>query len=153
MPIGLVILGLLVWWLVVYGIVKSREYRAGRVRSHVGNWWKSPAGVPDEMWLTASWVVGVALVATVVIMAVTLFPYSADYHRLRPTAGVVQAVDTRFMAASSYVVVTYQGGLTVRCDDSRCATVKAGQTLNLFCTKEFTYGATSGWGCRWGGVA
>ncbi len=81
------------------------------------------------------------------------WPYHGDYHRLQPASGVVESVDSRFLAASQYVVVTYQGGLTVRCDDSRCATVRPGDTLRLLCTKEHQFGsplAADGWGCRWG---
>lgn len=78
------------------------------------------------------------------------WPYSGDYHRLQPVQGVVAAVDTRFLAASQYVIVTYRDGATVRCDDSRCATVRVGDTLRLLCTKEYQYGAVNGWACRWG---
>jgi hypothetical protein len=81
------------------------------------------------------------------------YPFRGDYHRLQPASGTVQAVDSRFFAASQYVVVTYDTGLTVRCDDSRCATVRPGETLNLLCTKEHQFGsplAADGWACRWG---
>jgi len=81
------------------------------------------------------------------------WPYSGDYHQLQPATGVVKTVDSRFLAASQYVVVTYDTGLTVRCDDSRCATVRPGDDLRLLCTKEHQFGsplAADGWGCRWG---
>lgn len=78
------------------------------------------------------------------------WPYKGDYHRLQPVTGVVASVDSRFLAASQYVIVTYREGATVRCDDSRCAAIRPGETLRLLCTKEFQYGAVNGWGCRWG---
>jgi hypothetical protein len=81
------------------------------------------------------------------------YPYEGDYHRLQPATGTVRAVDSRFLAASQYVVITYDTGLIVRCDDSRCATVKPGDQLRLLCTKEHQFGsplAADGWGCRWG---
>lgn len=81
------------------------------------------------------------------------YPYKGDYHRLQPVTGTVKVADTRFMAASQYVVITYDTGLIVRCDDSRCATVKPGDSLRLLCTKEHDFGSPlelDGWGCRWG---
>jgi hypothetical protein len=101
--------------------------------------------------------VGWILVATValgaVLTGVGYWPFMGDYHRLQPTTGVVKAVDSRFLAASSYVVVTYDTGLVVRCDDSRCATVRQGETLKLLCTKDHQFGSpygADGWACRWG---
>lgn len=96
---------------------------------------------------------GFALLGLIIGPAFGYWPYGGDYHRLQPTVGVVESVDTRFLAASQYVVVTYQGGQTVRCDDSRCATVRPGDTLRLLCTKEHQFGSpqeADGWGCRWG---
>jgi hypothetical protein len=99
---------------------------------------------------------GMAIVAALILIITPLasyYPYHGDYHRLQPATGTVQAVDTRFLAASQYVVVTYDTGLVVRCDDSRCATVRPGEQLRLLCTKEHQFGsplAADGWGCRWG---
>lgn len=104
---------------------------------------------PGVFWLLASMPI-VAILALIVAPLFGYWPYQGDYHRLQPVTGTVAAVDTRFLAASQYVVVTYQGGLIVRCDDSRCATVRPGESLRLLCTKEFEYGAVNGWGCRWG---
>lgn len=102
-----------------------------------------------DFWIIG-WVPVLTALALVIGSGFGYWPYQGDYHRLQPIAGTVQAVDTRFLAASQYVVVTYQDGPTVRCDDSRCATVRPGDTLRLLCTKEFEYGAVNGWGCRWG---
>jgi hypothetical protein len=103
-----------------------------------------------------AWLMSVpVLLGLIIVPAFGYYPYSGDYHRLQPATGTVQAVDSRFLAASQYVVVTYDTGLTVRCDDSRCATVRPGQSLRLLCTKEHQFGsplAADGWGCRWGGT-
>jgi|SRR6478736_2436812 len=93
---------------------------------------------------------GVIMVILVIASAIGYWPYDGDYHRLQPVTGTVAAVDSRFLAASQYVVITYKEGATVRCDDSRCATVRVGDNLRLLCTKEYEYGAVNGWGCRWG---
>lgn len=95
----------------------------------------------------------VCLLVVGVGTAVGYWPWHADYHKLQPVTGAVQAIDTRYLAASQYVVVTYQGGQIVRCDDSRCATVKPGDQLRLLCTKQHDLGspqAVDGWACRWG---
>lgn len=94
-----------------------------------------------------------AVLALVIGSAFGYYPYNADYHKLQPATGIVKEVDTRFMAASQYVVITYEQGAVVRCDDSRCATVRPGQELRLLCTKEHQFGSpleADGWGCRWG---
>lgn len=105
-----------------------------------------------EVWLIA-WMPVLAALALIVVPPFGYWPLHGDYHRLQPVRGVVAAVDTRFLAASQYVVVTYEGGLVVRCDDSRCATVRPGEQLRLLCTKEHQLGSplgVDGWGCRWG---
>ena len=107
---------------------------------------------PGGFWLLA-FVPVIGALAIVVGPAFGYYPYNGDYHRLQPATGVVKAVDSRFLAASQYVVVTYDSGLTVRCDDSRCAAVRPGEQLKLLCTKEHQFGsplAADGWGCRWG---
>jgi hypothetical protein len=102
------------------------------------------------------WVIGgLPVVAALVLIIAPLFgyyPYSGDYHRLQPVSGVVRTIDTRSQLSQDSVI-TYDAGLVVRCDDSRCATVKPGQSLRLLCTKEHQFGspqAADGWGCRWG---
>lgn len=95
----------------------------------------------------------IAVLALIIAPLFAFYPYGGDYHRLQPATGTVRAVDSRFLAASQYVVITYDTGLIVRCDDSRCATVKLGDQLRLLCTKEHQFGsplAADGWGCRWG---
>lgn len=96
---------------------------------------------------------GLVFAGAVIAPMFGYWPYHADYHKLQPVTGVVQTVDTRYLAASQFVVVTYQGGQIVRCDDSRCATVKPGDELRLLCTKQHDFGsplAVDGWACRWG---
>jgi len=98
-------------------------------------------------------IIGIGTLIFAAFMGFGYWPFMGDYHRLQPATGTVKVVDTRFLAASSYVVVTYDTGLMVRCDDSRCATVREGETLKLLCTKEHQFGspyAADGWACRWG---
>lgn len=121
-------------------------------------------GIVIAAWFHAGdaemfWMISVVSILTVLGLGISAgfgyWPYSADYHKLQPASGVVAEIDTRFLAASQYVVVTYDTGVVVRCDDSRCATVRAGDKLSLLCTKEHQFGsplAADGWGCRWSGV-
>ena len=99
------------------------------------------------------WFPLLVLLAVLIVPLFAYYPYHGDYHRLQPVTGTVTAVDSRYLRASQYLVVTFDGGLSVRCDDSRCATVKIGDNLRLLCTKEHQWGSPldiDGWGCRWG---
>lgn len=110
------------------------------------------AAIAADGWEIA-WLPFLGVLALIIVPLFGYYPYKGDYHRLQPASGVVKAVDSRFLAASQYVVVTYDTGLTVRCDDSRCATVRPGDQLRLLCTKEHQFGSplgADGWGCRWG---
>lgn len=98
-------------------------------------------------------IVFVCLIALVTISGFAFYPFKGDYHRYQPISGKIQTIDDRFMVASQYMVYTFDTGLTVRCDDSRCVTTKPGDTVRLLCTKEHQYGSPleiDGWGCRWG---
>lgn len=106
---------------------------------------------------TDAWIMSTLPILAVVGVFVGCFfgyyPFKADYLRLQPVSGRVLAVDDRFMAASQYIVITYDTKLTVRCDDARCATVKPGENLRLLCHKEHEWGSpleADGWVCRWG---
>lgn len=108
---------------------------------HIGDGWQ------------IGWMVPAALLGCLIFFGFGYYPWHGDYHRLQPVTGTVAAVDSRFLAASQYVVVTYAGGQVVRCDDSRCATVRPGEQLRLLCTKAHQFGspiAADGWACRWG---
>lgn len=97
--------------------------------------------------------IGLALLGLIIGSAFGYYPYKSDYHRLQPISGTITSIDSRYLATSQYLVMTFDSGLTVRCDDSRCVTVHIGDNLRLLCTKEHSGGSpleTDGWGCRWG---
>lgn len=105
-----------------------------------------------DFWLVATLPI-VGVVCVVVASLFTYYPFTNDYLRLQTVTGKVLTVDSRFMAASQYVVITYDTNLTVRCDDARCVTVKPGDNIRLLCHKEHQWGSplyTDGWICRWG---
>jgi hypothetical protein len=132
----LAVLGILVMLVVVYFLIVQARHDDD----------------PDLYWVLSG-IIGVATVVVIISSAFGYYPYKGDYHRLQPVSGKVAAIDSRFLTTSQYLVVTYDTGLTVRCDDSRCATVRVGDTLQLFCTKEHQFGSpleSDGWSCRWG---
>jgi hypothetical protein len=91
-----------------------------------------------------------AILALIIVPLFALWPYQGDYHRFQPVRGTVAKVETR--SFDSVYVITYQEGAVVRCDDSRCANIHAGDRLSLLCTKEHQFGSplgADGWGCRW----
>ena len=133
------------WWLLLPLMVICALWLALHI-------YLSFADRDHEHWIVG-WMAPIALLAATLGPAFGYWPWKADYHSLQPVTGVVKAVDSRFLAASQYVVVTYDSGLVVRCDDSRCATVRPGEQLRLLCTKEHQFGsplAADGWSCRWG---
>lgn len=139
-------------WLPVVGVATLITL-AVTVVAIMASAYKDERGRRDhDHWMLA-WMAPVTLLSLVIGSGFGYYPYGGDYHRLQPASGIVKEVDSRFLAASQYVVVTYDTGLTVRCDDSRCATVRPGDQLHLLCTKEHQFGSpleADGWGCRWG---
>lgn len=88
-----------------------------------------------------------------VVTALTLFPYRAEYHQWRPVSGRVTQSASRLIPAGSRSVqqrfVVEVNGRLYGCDDTRCATVQVGDTINLYCIREWQYASVSGYGCRW----
>jgi len=137
------------WWVLVPLIVICALWVGLHILFTWDGW--GQAGGQDH-WLFG-WMAVVALLGVTIGPAFGYWPWKADYHKLQPVTGTVQTVDSRFLAASQYVVITYDTGLIVRCDDSRCATVRTGEQLRLLCTKDHQFGsplANDGWDCRWG---
>lgn len=81
------------------------------------------------------------------------YPYSAQYHKWQPVKGEVQNVSSRFLgdgkSTTQRFVVTFTDGRTRSCDDTRCALVKPGDTLGLYCKRSFQWASTPGWDCNY----
>lgn len=100
-----------------------------------------------------AWVLAACLLAGT---AIGMWPYKAEYHAWQTTSGTVKTIDARMVAAGDAgmeqrFVVTYTDGRQRACDDTRCATVKPGDTLTLKCKRAYQWGATPGWDCNWVG--
>ena len=85
--------------------------------------------------------------------AIGMWPYDAEYHEWRTTSGKVKETNSRLVGAGEGMeqrfVVTFADGRQRACDDTRCSTVKAGDTLTLKCKRAYQWGATPGYDCNW----
>lgn len=145
MPIGVIVfIGAVV---AAYASIRANKRAMIAHDNHKDRQWR---GEYDGLgWSMVIWSCIATSVIAFVITAAGMFPYDQDFHRLRPISGTVESIDIKEW--SSQYAITFKEGATVRCDDTRCATIKVGDHINLVCTKEYVYGAVAGWGCKWGG--
>ena len=97
-----------------------------------------------------------AIVAAVVLIVASMYPFSAEYHQIRTVHGAVQEVGHRQISdgnsmSERYVLVI--DGRPFGVDDTRASVVKPGDVVTLGCTREFEYSSEPGWACRWQGGA
>lgn len=82
------------------------------------------------------------------------YPYKAEYHQWRSRTGVVAEVSKRLVSdgdkgMNEKIVVRYRDGEgEFGCEDTRCALVKTGDTLDLKCKRAWQYASVSGYDCR-----
>ena len=98
---------------------------------------------------------GVAI-TVLIILVISWFPYQKEYFYWEPTGGEVAAIESRMMAdgdgmTENFVVTFIDGGQQYRCDDTRCALVKPGDTLLLNCKRSWQWASTHGYTCRFDG--
>jgi hypothetical protein len=91
--------------------------------------------------------------ALVIVMVLSWFPYEKEYFYWSPTGGEVTSIESRLMAdgegMTENFVVTFAGeDQQYRCDDTRCALVKPGDTLMLNCKRDWQWASTHGYECR-----
>lgn len=95
---------------------------------------------------------GVLAVVLLCAFGAGLYPYDMQYHRYKHVEGTVSSIEARMLAdgkaTTQQYAVRFDGGSIYRCDDSRCALVRPGDTLSLWCIREWQYASTSGWRCR-----
>lgn len=97
--------------------------------------------------------VGVAVIVAI-FAGVGFYPYSAQYHQWTPTSGVVATTNSRFLGdgnggTSQKFVVTFKGsGQQYGCNDTRCASVKPGDSLTITCIRSFQWFGTPGYDCN-----
>lgn len=82
------------------------------------------------------------------------YPYKAEYHQWRSTSGVVAEVNKRLVSdgdkgMNEKIVVRYKDSDgAYGCEDTRCALLKVGDTLDLKCKRAWQYASVSGYDCR-----
>jgi hypothetical protein len=100
--------------------------------------------------------IGIAVVWAMVT-AVFLFPYKMEYHEWRLTEGKVATAHSRMLSGDNgpdeQFVVKFMDNRLRRCDDSRCASLKPGDYVRLWCIREWQWASEPGWRCRWGASA
>lgn len=99
-----------------------------------------------------------AVVALVIAIGLALltgmpWPFDAAYHQYERVEGPVQTIDSRLMAEGEGMeerfIISFEGtGNDYRCDDSRCASVKPGDTLVLNCLRKWEFRASDGYQCN-----
>lgn len=83
-----------------------------------------------------------------------LVGWNSDYLAYHPVSGTVQQMASRQIAdgksmSTRYVAVI--NGQPYGIDDTRAALLKAGDHVDLNCTKEYQWGSTNnGYACNWG---
>lgn len=109
----------------------------------------------------AAWVLwGFALVGAAAFLVFHWPPFNSEYHRYARVQGVVSSVDSRLLGdgkstTQNYAVVFRESpDLTFRCDDTRCASVHAGDTLSLDCKRAFQWNSSNpGYVCNFAAVS
>lgn len=98
----------------------------------------------------------VATLITALITAVSMYPFGGEYHHWATTSGTVATIDSRLLADGDAMtqrfVVNFTDGRQRACDDTRCASVHAGDTLTIKCKRSFQWSGTDGYDCNWVGV-
>lgn len=115
--------------------------------------WQKGAGYFNPDWGFFSICGAIVTLLAGGLTALSLVPYDAEYWQWRPVDGVVQSVDSRLLkdgeGMSERYVLTING-TPYGVDDTRAATVAAGDKVRLMCTKEWQWAADDGYACRWG---
>jgi hypothetical protein len=112
-----------------------------------GNMWA--AATHAVVWGAAVLVLAVAIIAS----PLGYYPYKAEYHQWRPVVGQVESVNKRLISSGKsgmeerYVLTI--DGKPYGVDDTRAATVKAGDTVSIKCKRDWQYASVPGYVCRW----
>lgn len=103
-------------------------------------------------------VVAIVCVVAFIIAALSplgYYPLDAEYHQWRKVSGVVEDSGSRLLPSSDgkateqKIVVRFAGSdLDFGCQDTRCALIKKGDTLDLKCKRAWQYQSVSGYDCR-----
>lgn len=104
-----------------------------------------------------AWIFATAAAAALATVAITAFPFQAQYLQYRPVSGTVRSVTSRFLSGGNNSVsqrfaVTMSGGQIYGCDDTRCSTLKPGDRVTILCERQWQWVGVPGWTCNWGAI-
>jgi hypothetical protein len=94
----------------------------------------------------------------IAVVSVVIYwpPLDGAYHHWYPVSGVVaQAPASRLItdggkSVNQRFVLRFAGsGTLFGCDDTRCATLKVGDTVKLQCKRKWQFRGTPGWVCNY----
>lgn len=99
------------------------------------------------------WVSGTAAALLVVVGLAGFYPYGAEYHQWRPVSGTVAKIDKRLIGngkgmEEKFVVVFAGDGQQYGCNDTRCASVRPGDSLAITCKRTWQFAGTDGYDCN-----
>lgn len=118
------------------------------------HWWKTADNYDRGMARFLTYAAGVFTVVTVMVGIAAFYPFGGEYHQFRNVSGTVEQIDNRLIGNGSggmedKFVVRFKGStLQFGCDDTRCASVREGDSLVLSCKREWQYTGTDGYNCR-----
>lgn len=104
----------------------------------------------DDQTLVRAGAFGVLLL-TIVVALLCYWPLKTEYHFWKTTKAKVTDVNSRLVGpdgGETKYVVTLEGVGERGCNDTRCASVKVGDTLTLKCKRVYQWGATPGYDCN-----
>jgi hypothetical protein len=110
-------------------------------------------GDDDSTFAVVGGLVALAVAVGIIISPLGYYPYKAEYHQWRPVVGQVESVNKRLISAGKsgmeerYVLTI--DGKPYGVDDTRAATVKAGDTVSIKCKRDWQYASVPGYVCRW----
>jgi hypothetical protein len=101
---------------------------------------------------------GFVAVGAFIGLAFAAWPLDGQYHRYQPLGGTVVKVGSRLIASGTSgggstqkFVLTFKGGQSLGCNDTRCSNVDVGDQVTLMCERAYQFNAPSpGWDCNWG---
>jgi len=111
--------------------------------------WNEPGLAGTAAGIAAVWAI---------VTAFFLFPYNMQYHQWTLNEGKVSVAHSRILSKggdgpSEQYMVKFFDGRYRRCDDTRCASLKPGDYVRLWCIREWQWASEPGWRCRWGGAS
>ncbi|HEY9418068.1 MAG TPA: hypothetical protein VIQ30_25190 [Pseudonocardia sp.] len=87
-----------------------------------------------------------------------MYPWQAEYHQWRPVSGVVATIDSRLLAAGKgsteqKFVVSFVGDpVLYGVLDTRAASVRPGDRLDISCVRRWQQAGTDGYDCLFGSM-